>query len=524
MKKIITAILIGVLSTAVITAPVGAVSINAVKDTSVVSSEPATEQTTQQATDFTVEPTEPSEPVTEPTTEPISPKSVNLNKSSLTLGVSEAYTLVTQVENGELSDAIFETSNSKVASVDNKGTITAVGIGTATITASIYNGVQARCVVTVKKLANSIKLNKTNITLGIGEQYDLNSSVPQNTAAYFRCYYSDNPSVVSVQKAGGLMTAKATGTTIVRCKMRNGTQTTCKVTVKPLATSLKLNTDDIVIYVGQSFDINSSVPNGTAAYYRLYSINNMKIATVTRGGGIVKGVSVGTTTVTCSLNNGKKATCKVYVMPKSKKISNVPLIGQSKLPTGCETCSAAMLLKFYGYNIPETSFADNYLVKKPIGYYKGVYSGPDPNCAFVGNPYSKNSYGAYAPIMAKCMNKYLTGKSYKAVNINGKSLEYLSGKYIAQGQPVMVWATINMNPSYKTATWKVNYTDENAKYKLGSYYTWIAGEHCLLLTGYDNTYYYFNDPWTNACTRYSKSLVNIRYNELGKQAVVMVKK
>ena len=211
-------------------------------------------------------------------------------------------------------------------------------------------------------------------------------------------------------------------------------------------------------------------------------------------------------------------------MSQSKKISNVPLIGQSKLPTGCETCSATMLLNFYGYKISEMTFADKYLVKKPFGYSNGSYTGPDPNCAFVGTPYSSNSYGAYAPIMVKCMNKYLSDKSYKAVEISGKSLEYLSGKYVAQGQPIMIWATINMLPSFKTTTWRVNYTDENAKYKLGSYYTWIAREHCLVMTGYDNYYYYFNDPWTNARTRYSKSLVNTRYNELGKQAVVMVKK
>lgn len=291
-----------------------------------------------------------------------------------------------------------------------------------------------------------------------------------------------------------------------------------------LATSLKLNASEIVLYIGQSFDINSSVQKGTAAYYRLYSSSNSKIAAVTRGGGVVKGVATGKATVTCTLNNGKKAICNVYIMPQSKKISNVPLIGQSKLPTGCETCSATMLLNFYGYKISETTFADKYLVKKPFGYSNGSYTGPDPNCAFVGTPYSSNSYGAYAPIMAKCMNKYLSDKSYKAVEISGKSLEYLSGKYVAQGQPIMVWATINMSPSFKTTTWRVNYTDENAKYKLGSYYTWTAGEHCLLLTGYDKDYYYFNDPWTNARTRYSKSLVNTRYNELGKQAVVMVKK
>ena len=486
----------------------------------------STETTTEEVTEPSTE--EYTEQITEqPTTEPkptVPPKSVKFNKNGITLGVGESYTLITTIENGDISQVAFTTSDRKVATVDNNGKITAVGTGTATITANTYNGLKAQCKVTVKKLANSIKLDKTSITLGIGEQYDFSSYVPSGTAAYFRSYYSDDPNIAVVRKAGGLMTAQKAGTTTVRCKMPNGTEATCNVTVKPLATSLKLNASEIVLFIGQSFDLNSSIPKGTAAYYRLYSSNNSKIATATRAGGIVKGISVGRTTVTCTLNNGKKAICDVYVVPKAKKISNVPLIGQSKLPTGCETCSATMLLKHYGYNISETAFADKYLVTKPFGYSNGSYTGPDPNSAFVGTPYSSNSYGAYAPIMAKCMNKYLSNKSYKAVEISGKSLEYLSGKYVAQGQPIMIWATINMLPSFKTTTWRVNYTDENAKYKLGSYYTWIAREHCLVMTGYDNYYYYFNDPWTNARTRYSKSVVNSRYAELGKQAVIMVKK
>ena len=498
-----------------------------VESTTMTTTEPTQATTVSTTNPATVEPTT-IEPTTEqPTTEPKPtsvPKSVKLNKNDITFGIGEKYTLVTTVENGDISQVAFTTSDRKVATVDNNGKITAVGIGVTTITAKTYNGLTAKCKVTVKKLANSIKLDKTSIIIGVGEQYDFSSYVPSGTAAYYRSYYSDDPNIAFVQKAGGLMTAKKAGTTTVRCKMPNGTQATCNVTVKPLATSLKLNASEIVLYIGQSFDINSSVPKGTAAYYRLYSSSNSKIAAVTRGGGVVKGVATGKATVTCTLNNGKKAISNVYIMPQSKKISNVPLIGQSKLPTGCETCSATMLLKHYGYNISETTFADKYLVKKPFGYSNGSYTGPDPNCAFVGTPYSSNSYGAYAPIMVKCMNKYLSDKSYKAVEISGKSLEYLSGKYVAQGQPIMIWATINMLPSFKTTTWRVNYTDENAKYKLGSYYTWIAREHCLVMTGYDNYYYYFNDPWTNARTRYSKSLVNTRYNELGKQAVVMVKK
>ena len=499
-----------------------------VEETTIVDepSTESTETTTEEVTEPSTE--EYTEQITEqPTTEPkptVPPKSVKFNKNTITLGVGESYTLITTIENGDISQVEFTTDNSGVITVDDKGKMTAVGIGVTTITAKTYNGLTAKCKVTVKRLANSIKLDKTSIILGVGEQYDFSSYVPSGTAAYYRPYYSDDPNIAFVQKAGGLMTAKKAGTTTVRCKMPNGTQATCNVTVKPLATSLKLNASEIVLYIGQSFDINSSVPKGTAAYYRLYSSSNSKIAAVTRGGGVVKGVATGKATVTCTLNNGKKAICNVYIMPQSKKISNVPLIGQSKLPTGCETCSATMLLNFYGYKISETTFADKYLVKKPFGYSNGSYTGPDPNSAFVGTPYSSNSYGAYAPIMAKCMNKYLSDKSYKAVEISGKSLEYLSGKYVAQGQPIMIWATINMLPSFKTTTWRVNYTDENAKYKLGSYYTWTAGEHCLLLTGYDKDYYYFNDPWTNARTRYSKSVVNSRYAELGKQAVIMVKK
>lgn len=327
----------------------------------------STETTTEEVTEPLTE--EYTEQITEqPTTEPkptVPPKSVKFNKNEITLGVGESYTLITTIENGDISQVAFTTSDRKVATVDNNGKITAVGTGTATITANTYNGLKTQCKVTVKKLANSIKLDKTSITLGTGEQYDFSSYVPSGTAAYFRSYYSDDPNIAFVQKAGGLMTAKKAGTTTVRCKMPNGTEATCNVTVKPLATSLKLNASEIVLYIGQSFDLNSSIPKGTAAYYRLYSSNNSKIATATRAGGIVKGISVGRTTVTCTLNNGKKAICDVYVVPKAKKISNVPLIGQSKLPTGCETCSATMLLKHYGYNISETTFADKYLVKNP---------------------------------------------------------------------------------------------------------------------------------------------------------------
>ena len=454
------------------------------------------------------------------------PSSIVINKTKLVLGVGEKFNLNSYIPSGCASyNTAYSTNNAAVADVvKDNGLVTAKAVGTAKITVKTYNGKTAVCVINVKKAPKSISLNKKQITLGIGERFDLNSSLPSGCGAYSIVYSTNNAKTADVKRAGGLVTAKAVGTAKITVKTYNGKTAVCTFTVKPQAKSVTLNSKEIVMYVGEAFDLNSSIPKNTAAYYRLYSTSNAKTATVTRGGGIVKALKVGTATISCTLSNGKKAICKVYIMPSSKKIANVPLIGQQKLPTGCETCSAVMLLNYYGYNISETSFADKYLIKRPLGYGKYGLEGPDPNCAFIGSPYTTNSFGAYAPVMAKSMNSYLAKKSYKAVSVSGKSLEYLAGKYIAQGQPVMVWATIYMTASYKTTTWRVNYTDENARYKKGSSYTWLANEHCLLLTGYDSSYYYFNDPWTNSRIAYSKSIVNTRYNELGRQAVVMVKK
>lgn len=170
----------------------------------------STETTTEEVTEPSTE--EYTEQITEqPTTEPkptVPPKSVKFNKNGITLGVGESYTLITTIENGDISQVEFTTDNSEVITVDDKGKMTAVGIGTATISANTYNGLKTQCKVTVKKLANSIKLDKTSITLGIGEQYDFSSYVPSGTAAYFRSYYSDDPNIAVVRKAGGLMTAK----------------------------------------------------------------------------------------------------------------------------------------------------------------------------------------------------------------------------------------------------------------------------------------------------------------------------
>ena len=285
--------------------------------------EPTTEAVTEPTTEAVTEPT--TEAVTEPTTVPkptTVPTGIKLNKTDIVLGTTESYALSTTVTNGNLSQVTFSTGNKKIATVDENGKITAVGVGTSKITAKTYNGKTASCTVTVKKLADSITLNKTSITLGVGEKYDLNSSIPNNTAAYYRLYYSNNTAIAPVQKSGGLVTAKTAGTTTIRCKLNNGKEATCKVTVKSAPSRVTVSDKSATLKVGQSKTLKATLNNNAYSYRSTWTSSNTYVATVNSNGKI-SAKSQGTATITYKTYNGKTASCKLTVSGSVAKCIDV---------------------------------------------------------------------------------------------------------------------------------------------------------------------------------------------------------
>ena len=285
--------------------------------------EPTTETVTEPTTEAVTEPT--TEAVTEPTTVPkptTVPTGIKLNKTDIVLGTTESYALSTTVTNGNLSQVTFSTGNKKIATVDENGKITAVGVGTSKITAKTYNGKTASCTVTVKKLADSITLNKTSITLGVGEKYDLNSSIPNNTAAYYRLYYSNNTAIAPVQKAGGLVTAKTAGTTTIRCKLSNGKEAICKVTVKSAPSRVTVSDKSATLKVGQSKTLKATLNNNAYSYRSTWTSSNTYVATVNSTGKI-SAKSQGTATITYKTYNGKTASCKLTVSGSVAKCIDV---------------------------------------------------------------------------------------------------------------------------------------------------------------------------------------------------------
>lgn len=179
-----------------------------------------------------------------------------------------------------------------------------------------------------------------------------------------------------------------------------------------------------------------------------------------------------------------------------------------QLPTGCEITALTQTLNFYGYNVSKTYMADNYLTT-------AEFEETDFNNAFAGSPYSSSAYGCYAPVIERDANRFFSGNGnlHRAYNITGADIETLY-EYVYNGTPVILWATICMLPPYSTYVWDYN----------GEPVYFISQEHCMTLIGYDKaeSTVTIADPWYGYEVKYSMSLFEQRYEQLGKMAIVIV--
>lgn len=201
----------------------------------------------------------------------------------------------------------------------------------------------------------------------------------------------------------------------------------------------------------------------------------------------------------------------------NRKIIQVPYIDQSmKYPTGCESVSTVMLLQYLGYDISVDEFIADYLEMKDFEEREGQLFGADPNLYFCGSPYDKDSFGCYAPVICKALEKAV-GDKYDIINETDTPTEELIKKYIDADIPVIFWACINMREPIVGPEWRL--------LDSGEIFTWISNEHCMLLVGYDEKGYYFNDPHENrGLIHYDKELVENRHRAQYSMAVGVSRK
>lgn len=215
----------------------------------------------------------------------------------------------------------------------------------------------------------------------------------------------------------------------------------------------------------------------------------------------------------------------ITVQPPEQKMNqykshliDVPYINQKEnYPSGCESVSTVMALWYLGIDISPETFIDHYMNMGAAPYEEnGKLYATNPWEKFVGSPYNSNGYGCYAPVIVKALQSFLDLDKYNVQELHDISIEELCKQYIQNDIPVILWASIDMQPLKETYTWY----DKETKKTL----TWKSPMHCLLLTGYDQDYYYFNDPMRQKNMSYKKADVEKVYKDLYSQAVVIEKK
>ena len=280
------------------------------------------------------------------------------------------------------------------------------------------------------------------------------------------------------------------------------------------------------IYSGDSVTAYAKFKGGTQPYKYKYSYR--------LNGGAWKDVSgysddaskkitlpsVGDYTVRVASLDANDNYASKYLYVKSRyylPVNNICQYSYPSLPTGCEVTALTCCLNYYGFNISKNTIANLYLPKGGFYYSNGELYGPDPFTTFVGSPTTSDSYGCYSKCIETTANNYLKSQnsSKRAKTVNGQYL-YKLFEYLKQGKPVLAWATMNMEPTILTASWK---TPD------GKQVTWKGNEHCLVIAGYDpeRKIIYAADPMqsTMGLTEYNYDLFRLRYDEQGRNAVII---
>ncbi|MDO4469848.1 MAG: Ig-like domain-containing protein [Bacillota bacterium] len=256
--------------------------------------------------------------------------SIEMNKTSDTMNRGETQTLEVRYnpyDTTDSKDLAWASSDSSIVKVDKNGKVKAIGVGTATVTATGANNTKTSCVITVKAPLESIRLDKENMSIMNGDSQTLHVFYdPEDTTdSKDVTWTSSDASVASVKD--GVVTANKVGTATITADV-NGKTAKCKVTVTKKEISLKdikLNANKATLEVKgtKQLEVTYNPSNTTVDKTVTWTSSNQSVATVNEK-GLVTAVGVGKTTITAEVA-GKTATCEVTVKEKEIALDSIAL-------------------------------------------------------------------------------------------------------------------------------------------------------------------------------------------------------
>jgi uncharacterized protein YjdB len=235
-----------------------------------------------------------------------------LEAKMYTEGVKLQYTI--QPSNATDLELVWQSSDVKVATVDNTGLVSFVGPGTTLINVYPKNNpynTYSQCMLTIIQTAESMALSANELTLYAGDTYNLSYTVEPDNSTLNVVYSSANEAVASIS-ADGLITAKKAGFAQIFAKGEGlDTPAVCSVTVLQHSNTLAFSEKEVIVRTGEQITptVNLSPVDSTDKIEWLSL--DPKVATVVDG--VITGVAAGSTYVQAKAESGADAMITVYV-------------------------------------------------------------------------------------------------------------------------------------------------------------------------------------------------------------------
>lgn len=273
-------------------------------------------------------------------------ESISMSETKKTVNKGDSFKLdITKnpTDTTVTGDVKWTSDNKKVATVDKDGNVTAVGAGTATITARL-EGKETTCKVTVKVPLESISMSETKKTVNKGDSFDLDiTKNPTDTTVDAKAAWSSANAGVATVDQNGMVTAVGAGTTVITANLE-GKETTCEIVVKVPLESIEMSEKEISLVEDGEAQLNVIyAPTDTTVEKNVAWTSSKPDVAVVDQAGKVTAKTVGTATISAEVD-GKTTTCKVTVTKKPVALESIEL-SEAKI-TMVETDKKQLTVKY----------------------------------------------------------------------------------------------------------------------------------------------------------------------------------
>ena len=257
-------------------------------------------------------------------------KEIELNKYnvSLSVGESEVLTYTINPSNGKWYNVSWNSSNTEVVKVDNKGKLTAVGVGNSVVSLNI-DGKKVTCKVNVRDIdIKSITLNKSNFELNVGESVTLKYTInPERNLEDIVSWSSSNNKIAKVD-SDGKVTGVNEGEALITIKSKNGVSSSSKVKVKKIpVSSIKYNKKNTSLSISGSEVLTYTIfPFNATDKSVVFKSSDNNIVTVDNKGKII-GIKEGEAIITIETLDGlNKDSINVSVNKNVVNVNSLSLL------------------------------------------------------------------------------------------------------------------------------------------------------------------------------------------------------